>query len=159
MRVRVSCTLPAPADLVWRHVQTSRLLRHISFPLIVFASREPGGFPETWPDGPHRVWMWSFGIIPLGPQTVDISRGQEGETHWIRDNGSGFLVKTWDHRIEIAPAGPAETQYTDTVEIKAGLLTPFVWAFAQGFYRWRQHRWQALARGGFCKLAGPPRQG
>jgi hypothetical protein len=36
----------------------------------------------------------------------------------------------------------------DRVDIRAGLLTPFIWLFAQGFYRWRQYRWgRLLAQG------------
>jgi hypothetical protein len=34
----------------------------------------------------------------------------------------------------------------DEVDIAAGHMTPIVWAFAQVFYRHRQHRWRALAR-------------
>jgi hypothetical protein len=32
----------------------------------------------------------------------------------------------------------------DTVEVRAGVLTPFIWLFAQLFYRHRQRRWRAL---------------
>ena len=41
------------------------------------------------------------------------------------------------------------TRYTDSVEVRAGLLTPLVWAFATAFYRHRQRRWRRLVRRGF----------
>ena len=61
-------------------------------------------------------------------------------------------VERWDHLITIAPDGPSRTRYRDTVDIEAGLLTPFVWLFAQFFYRHRQRRWRALAQTGFRAL-------
>lgn len=38
----------------------------------------------------------------------------------------------------------------DRVEVKAGLLTPFIWAYASLFYHYRQHRWRRLVEGGFA---------
>jgi len=64
----------------------------------------------------------------------------------LRDNGYSALITTWDHWITVEPDGERGTRYRDEVEVKAGLLTPFVWLFAQVFYRHRQRRWRALAR-------------
>jgi hypothetical protein len=41
------------------------------------------------------------------------------------------------------------TLYRDQVTIQAGMFTPFIWLFAQLFYRHRQRRWRQLARTGF----------
>jgi hypothetical protein len=129
-------------------VQTPRLLQHVAWPLVVFRSREHGGFPQQWAPGPHRLWMLAFGLIPLGPQTIGIEIGpHENNLYRLRDNGSGLLARTWDHLITIAPEG-AGARYTDKVRIGAGLLTPLVWAFASIFYRWRQVRWRAWAKRG-----------
>ncbi len=152
MIVEVSTRLDAPPERVWEHVQTPRLLQHVAAPLVVFRSRERGGFPQTWSNGPHRVWMFAFGFVPLGPQTVGIEIGpHESGVYRVRDNGSGLLAKTWDHLITIKPDAhdPNHTLYTDHVRIAAGLLTPFVWAFSMVFYRWRQVRWRGLVRRGF----------
>jgi len=149
MIVHVSTFLDAPFEEIWRHVQRPALLRHVAAPLMRFTSREPDGFPETWPPGAHRVWMWMFGFIPAGPQTVGIEMGpHEPGLYRARDNGSGFLARVWDHRIVVRDEG-ARTFYSDTVHIEAGLLTPLVWGFATLFYRWRQMRWRALVRRGF----------
>jgi hypothetical protein len=58
----------------------------------------------------------------------------------LRDNGHSALIKTWDHRITIASDDQGGTLYRDEVEVRAGLLTPFIWVFAQIFYRHRQRR-------------------
>lgn len=155
-QVRIETVIDAPLAACAAHLRTPALLRHVAAPLVGFASREPGGFPDAWAPGPHRVWMLLFGFIPLGPQTVDISHGDwDGATVWVRDNGSGLLVRRWDHRIEMRAHGPDRTLYRDQVDIEAGLLTPAVAAFAHLFYRWRQARWRGLARSGFRALATP----
>lgn len=152
MRVRVSTALRLPADQVYALIQRPALLAHVSAPLLKFTSREPDGFPGVWSAGAHRVAMWAFGLIPLGAQTIGIEIGPNDPAagrYQVRDNGSGQLVRVWDHLITLQADGPDRTIYTDTVEIKAGLLTPGIWLFAQALYRWRQARWRALAaRGG-----------
>ena len=152
MIVEVSTLLDAPPETVWANVQRPHLLQHVAAPLVTFKSREPGGFPDKWSDGPHRVWMSAFGVLPLGPQTVGIEIGpNDANVFRVRDNGSGLLSKTWDHHITIKPdaGNPQRTHYTDRVRIVAGFLTPLVWAFAMIFYRWRQARWRALVKRNF----------
>lgn len=123
---------------------------------MVFHSREPGGFPEQWREGPHRVWMFAFGVLPFGAQTVNISIGpHDGDTLRARDRGHGWVSRVWDHEISVTPEGEG-ARYRDRVTIEAGLLTPLVWAFAALFFRWRQSRWRALARTLTHKSAGLP---
>jgi ligand-binding SRPBCC domain-containing protein len=149
MRIELATRLAAPPEQVWLHVRTPRLLMHVASPLVRFVSREPGGFPETWTEGPHRVWMLLFGVLPLGPQTVGIEFPPPPEGGFrVRDNGSGLLARTWDHVIDILPDGSGGALYSDRVEVKAGLLTPLVAGFAMVFYRWRQYRWRQFVRRG-----------
>lgn len=149
MPVQLTTYLDAPPTQVWEHVRRPSLLRYVAAPLVTFRSREPAGFPDVWSDGAHRVWMFAFGVLPLGPQTVGIEIGpHEQDVYRVRDNGSGLLARVWDHRIAIEAHG-AGSRYTDSVTIDAGLLTPLVSVFAMIFYRWRQHRWRRLVRRGF----------
>ena len=73
--LEASTYLPAAPDQVWEHLMRPALLRHVAFPLVLFVSREHGGFPDRWREGPHRVWMFQFGFLPLGPQTIGIEIG------------------------------------------------------------------------------------
>ena len=61
------------------------------------------------------------------------------------------LIETNLEALKIAEQLDAErkangTLYADEIEIRAGLLTVFVWLFAHGFYRYRQMRWQRVIR-------------
>lgn len=145
--IRCETAIEAPLETVRDLIERPALLRHIAFPLIFFQSLEKGGFPNIWSEGDHRVFMWQFGFLPLGPQTVSISRGENPDgSVWVRDNGDGLIARRWDHLITIRSQGLSQTYYVDEVAIEAGLLTPFVASFAHVFYRWRQSRWRAVAR-------------
>ncbi len=70
-------------------------------------------------------------------------------TQWpkrLRDDGYSALISKWDHWITVAPDKDGGTRYSDEVEVSAGALTPFIWAFAQIFYWHRQRRWRGLAK-------------
>ena len=145
MKLSLETNLSAPPERVWAEVKTIRLFRHVTAPFIVFRSAEPGGFPDHFVEGAHRVSMYFLGFIPIGQQVVNVSKGSDvGPDYWLRDNGHSALIKKWDHRITVAPTGAGHTLYRDEVDIDAGLMTPFVFVFASAFFRWRQHRWRRL---------------
>lgn len=150
--VELSTTLACTPDEAWNRVRTAALLLHVAAPLIRFTPKGTP-LPQGWAPGEYRVWMWLFGLIPLGWQAVVISEpAPEGEVRFIRDNGYSPLIQRWDHWIAIRPGEDGTTHYTDTVHIEAGLLTPLIVAFARVFYAHRQRRWRALARTGFASL-------
>ena len=149
MRVALTTRLAAAPERVWAEVQTSRLLEYVAAPLVRFRALNPAELPLAWLDTSYEVQMLMFGWLPAGRQFIRISRAASGTTHVLRDDGSGQLAKVWDHTIRVEPTADGGTQYTDIVEVRAGVLTPFVWAFAQVFYRHRQRRWRALVERGF----------
>ncbi len=145
MIATISTTLNATADRVAQLVQRSDTLLFISGPLLRFVPIRPADLPEIWSPGEYRVGMRLFGILPMGEQSIRIEHlaPEKPGTFRIRDNGGGQLVRVWDHVITIGPDLPdGRTRYEDRVDIRAGVLTPFIWLFAQGFYRWRQYRWR-----------------
>lgn len=154
MRVRLSTILDVPAERVWAAVRQPRLLDHVAHPLQVFQPIDPPVMPATWADGRYLVRPRMFGVVPMGEQWIVISAPEQGPIRYrLRDNGHGTLVSRWDHFITIEPITADRCRYTDEVEVRAGLLTPFVWAFAQLFYRHRQRRWRALVASDFAPLA------
>lgn len=146
MRMSLSITLPIPAAEAWALVRTPALLEHVAKPLVRFRPVDPPAFPTGWSAGAYRVRAYLFGVLPLGWQVIRISFPRNGSArHQVRDDGHGLLSRRWDHLITIAPAGDGACRYVDDVEVAAGPLTPFVWAFARLFYVHRQRRWRTLA--------------
>lgn len=154
MKVVVRTVLNAPAARVWDEVRTTRLLEHVAAPLVRFDPVSPPAFPETWQEGRYLVRNRLFGVIGFGQQWIGISYPTDpstpaGERFVIRDDGQGDLARTWDHHIVVQALPDGRALYTDTVEVRAGVLTPLVWLFASLFYRHRQRRWRDLVARGF----------
>jgi ligand-binding SRPBCC domain-containing protein len=152
MRLDLATEIDAPLEVVWRHVRTSALLRHVAAPLITFYALEPSELPEIWVEGRYRVGLKIFGWLPFGDQWIVVEHVETPEGYAVRDNGSSRLIRRWDHHITLTDAGGGRTLYRDTLDLEAGLLTLPVYAFAQVFYRHRQRRWRELARSGFHAL-------
>lgn len=146
MKVVLTTELEMPAETAADLVLRSRLLLHVAAPLMGFRPLDPSELPDRWAEGRYLVQPRLFGWLPLGRQWIVISIVEEGPARYrVRDAGSGSLASTWDHLITIEPIEAARCRYTDEVDVKAGLLTPFVWLFAQIFYRHRQRRWRGIS--------------
>ena len=149
MKVDLSTRIGLPVETVWTEVQTPALLKHIAWPLLRFVPADSEPLETFKPGGRYLVKLRLFGFLPFGTQWIVTSLHQPEEGEWprrLRDDGYGPMIRKWDHWITIAPNPDGGTDYRDEVDISAGVLTPFIWAFAQVFYQHRQRRWRALAR-------------
>jgi hypothetical protein len=146
MRVFVQSTLPCHADAAWSAVQTSALLEEICAPLIYFRAEPGTEIPERWsPGGANRLQPRMFGFLPLATRVLNWERIDQTARE-IQTREHDAMIRRWDHRIHVEPAGDGSCRYTDDVQIEAGVLTPLVWLYAQWFYRHRQKRWQRVAK-------------
>jgi ligand-binding SRPBCC domain-containing protein len=142
--VRVTTRLPAPADLVWDTVKQTDTLRYITRGLLGF--RVEGGTPERLAEAQtYRMRLLFFGLLPAWKHEIHVTRLDEAG-HEIRTEERGGPVRAWRHRITVDEEGWGSTRYLDEIDIRAGVLTPLVWFYAQLFYRYRQMRWRRLAR-------------
>lgn len=148
MKVSRSTIIDLPPDVVWSEVQTAPLLIHIAWPLMRFVPVGDEPLEHFKPGGRYQVSLRLFGFIPFGKQWIVTSIHEPETGKWpkrLRDNGYSALIDKWDHWITVTPDAKGGTRYSDDVEISAGIATPFIWAFAQLFYRHRQRRWRGLA--------------
>lgn len=146
--------MDAKPERVWKELHRPKLLEYVAAPLVVFNPVAPESFPERWEEDEYRVAMLLFGVVPLGEQTICISRVRvddaDGEQFYqLRDDGTGQLVSLWNHQISVRETSDGKTVYTDEIEVKAGVLTPVIWLFAAIFYRHRQRRWRKLVANDF----------
>jgi len=100
-------------------------------------------FPAEWLPGQKlQTRLWFFHIFPTwwkhNLEAVEVNDARRV----IRSHEWGFIY-TWDHTIRIAEA-PSGCEYSDEILIHAGLLTLFIWLYANIFYRYRQARWRRL---------------
>ncbi len=143
----ISTTLPAPVERVWALLQRPETLVYVSRGWLGFRPIDPPQLPDTWPPegGDFTVRLLGLGVLPLGRQVLGVRFPPCTPPRYeVQDQGRGSLVRVWDHRIVIEPAGNNACRYTDHLTLDAGLLTPVITLWAKGFYRHRQRRWHRL---------------
>ena len=103
--------------------------------------------PAIWDEGESAdVTLHALGLIPLGKHTIFMEK-VDLENFELLTKESGQIAQVWNHRVSIQLHEDDKTLYTDEVQIYAGKWTAIVAFFARFFYRYRQSRWQKLARG------------
>jgi len=144
MKAKIATTLSTSEARMWEELRKISTLMHVASPILIFRPRDEEELPEQWEVGKqYSLCMSAFGIIPLGKHSIVVKRidpvNREIETH-----ESDTLTKTWDHLLRVTKIDESRVRYTDEVEIKAGVLTVFIWLFAHVFYRHRQRKWRKL---------------
>jgi len=141
--VRVSTELDTSADAAWNAVKRIDTFRYVTRGVLDYRTAQDT--PAELREGMVvRGRLFFFHVLPTWRHEIRVARVDDG-TREIRTTESGGPVTKWGHRISIEPRGE-RARYTDEIEIAAGVLTPLVWLYAQVFYRYRQARWQRLAR-------------
>ena len=149
--LKISTYLAADLETVKSYLMTPALLNYVAGGLMKFHPIEPNSFPSKWVERKFSIKMFAFHFLPIGKQIIGIEFPQKSD-HWVlRDNGSGSLIKTWDHLIFLESEGGG-TRYTDEVSIDAGLLTLPIYIYAFIFYSYRQMRWRKLVNLNFGPL-------
>ena len=143
MVVRISTSLNTSAERAWVAVKQTVTLTYVTRGLLGFAR---DAFPEEWREGAVvQTRLFLFGLIPLWVHELRLVRVDDANRE-LYTNERGGVISEWNHLIRVEPQSGTGCRYTDRVEIKAGLLTPVIWLYAQIFYRYRQMRWHGLAR-------------
>lgn len=143
--VTVTTVLDAPPHAIWRAVTTPAGFRFVTRGLVDLA-----GIDE------HEHAVWEPGItvagrlrvlgVPFSNHRITLESIDHERRRLQSDEGGG-PIRSWRHLIEVQAIDGDETRcrYTDTIEIRAGVLTPAIAGFAHVFYRLRQRRWRRLA--------------
>lgn len=155
MIANIETTFKCNFETVVKNLNKSSTHKYISSPMLTFTPTNTKDYSGNWVDGEVKVRMKLFDRISIGKQVFRIQKIQENhkDEYIIRDNGYGELAHRWDHWVFVRKTGKEnKTTYIDRIEVKAGILTIFVWLFANIFYRWRQFRWKKLIKNSFKQL-------
>ena len=135
--------LDCAPDAAWRAIRNPTVFRAVSAPFTTFDSLEPGGFPDSWPEGEHLLRAKGFGLAVIGEQTIDLEfRESRQGVRTVRDTGRGLsgplaLVDRWEHTMAVSALPGARTLYRDQLIVEAGALTPLLWVGFWAFWQWR----------------------
>lgn len=158
MRVTLDLILDCSPDVAWEAVHSPAVFRAVSGPWTTVTSLEPGGFPQRWPGGDHRVRLRMLGVLPMGTQLIRLSDEVAPDVRTVHDTGGPLsgpmrVVRSWHHQMGIADDGAGRTRFRDTLTVRAGVLTPLVTAGFWVFWQLRARKLRRLAPGWHAQFA------
>ncbi len=150
MRVTLRMVLDCSPDAAWEAVTSPAGMEHVAAPILSFRSLEPGGFPDRWPEGEHRVEVLALGLVPVGVHVLRIRRSTRRGARIQEDDGRATggplaLLTGWRHRIAVAPAPGGRTLYRERLDVGGGPAAVLAWPALWALWQWRGARWRALA--------------
>ena len=102
-------------------------------------------WPEVFEEGQVlETKLLLFNVIPAWKHRLRLIR-VDHENIEIASQEDGGFVRRWNHRKWIEDQSERSCMYTDEIDIRAGLLTWFIWAYAHVFCRYRQKRMRRMA--------------
>lgn len=147
MLARIATTFDCTTEQLWDEISRPASLRFVSAPLLHFEPLVPGELDNDWVVGKtYALRLSLFGFLPAGEHRITLA-SIDRNANLIRSKESGALAPVWNHTIRFYPLEDGNLNYSDEIEIQAGLLTGFIWVFAHLFYRHRQRRWKKLLQG------------
>lgn len=148
MKARISTLIATNENRMWDELQKTASLMQVASPILIFESRHGRELPAKWEvEKQYKFRIFAFGFVPLGMHDIIVKRIDRAKKE-IFTNESSFLSRTWDHLLRVEKINEKFVRYSDEVEIRAGVLTLFIWLFAHVFYRHRQKKWKVLLAGG-----------
>jgi hypothetical protein len=144
MLARNPTTFDCTVEQLWDEISRPASLRFVAAPLLHFEPLVPGDLESEWVVGKtYALRLSLFGFLPAGEHRITLA-SIDREANLIESKESGTLSQVWNHTIRFHPLENGNLHYSDEIEIRAGLLTGLIWAFAHLFYRHRQRRWKAF---------------
>ncbi|HPQ45424.1 MAG TPA: hypothetical protein PKZ42_14480 [Syntrophales bacterium] len=144
MRARISTIIKTNEDRIWDELQKVSSLLYVASPILQFKPQKDHPLPERWTIGKeYKLRLSLLGIIPLGDHFITLVALDRKE-RTIISNEHGTLTNAWNHTIRLEAIDDQTTEYTDEIDIHAGILTCSIWLFSYVFYKHRQRRWKKL---------------
>lgn len=138
---KLNCT-----DLkLWSIILKPETLQYIASPILYFTPIHRDEPFNEWRVGKtYKLKIYLFKYLPLGKHYITIFNIDK-KLNKIETHESGLMSPIWNHSILFNRISN-EIEYTDQIEIKAGVMTFFIWIFAQIFYRHRQRKLKKLLK-------------
>jgi hypothetical protein len=144
MIARIQTKLPSSAEKVWQALLKRDTFLYVTRGMLGFRGADQ--WPEVFQEGVEvETRLVFFHLVPGWKHRLRVVRIDKEKLELTSEEGGG-TIRQWNHRILVGRETAERCQYTDEIEIRAGVLTVVIWAYAQVFYRYRQSRWRQLAK-------------
>ena len=142
MIARITTIMNTTPEILWKEIVKPSSLQFVAAPILFFSPADGTDLNGKWEiNKEYNLRLHFLKFIPFGFHKI-IIKNIDTSKNEIVSNESGLLAKVWNHTINFRAINSGRIVYTDVIEIKAGLLTIFIWLFSHFFYRHRQRRWK-----------------
>ena len=142
----VTSVLDIDINTVWNEVQKSSLLEFVCDGRLKFKPVD-SDFPKLWKKGMTiKAKLLVYGFIPFGGiHSLDFKEVKPKKFYALT-NEKNSIVKVWNHKIQLKKTDDNQTNYTDEIEVYAGILTTIITKWAESLYKYRQRRWKLVVK-------------
>jgi hypothetical protein len=144
IKITVCSKLNNSVSKIWEKILNIETLIKICKPMATFKIITKENF-ITWDLNTEYIFkLFIYGFIPLGNHKI-ILETIDTEKNIIKSKEHNAIVKIWNHKITMEKYKEDITNYTDEVEIYAGIFTLFIALWSIIFYKHRQKKWKKIA--------------
>lgn len=148
MIAKITTIMNTTPEKLWKEITKPSSLQYVAAPILYFYPLPGTDLNSKWEiNKEYNLKLYFLKFIPFGFHKITV-KNIDIPNNEIVSNESGLLAKIWNHTIKFNSINSDQINYTDIIEIRAGLLTIFIWLFSHFFYRHRQRKWKTLLSNG-----------
>lgn len=143
-RLRFAHRMNHSSDVVWASICDPQHLFKVTRPLLRLKPR--GSVPERFRGNDTVVVQLIYSeILPANDHTIYFEEfDDQKQMYQTREHGGA--IRMWNHHFWIERTSPTSCICHDEILVEAGAMTPILWCYAQGLYRWRYLRRKMLLK-------------
>ncbi|MDR0684802.1 MAG: hypothetical protein LBF83_06710 [Spirochaetaceae bacterium] len=145
IKIIICSELNNSINKIWDKILNIETLIKICKPMATFKITTKEKFIKWKLNTEYVFKLFIYGFVPFGTHKI-ILETIDNEENIIKSKEHNNVVKIWNHKITMEKEGELITNYTDEVEIYAGIFTLIIAIWGIIFYKHRQKKWKAIAK-------------
>ncbi len=143
-KIIVKTEFPVSIDTFWHKELLVSNTEKVVKPLTNLNVQKAPNSPYFLEDSLYILKPLSFGFIPLGGKHYIFIEEINQDSFFIQTREYNVIAKIWDHKLSWQQVDNMTVEYTDSVELYAGWMTPlFAW-YLKIFYTHRHKKWYGI---------------
>ena len=145
LKIIISSNLNSIIEKIWDKILNIETLIYICKPMARFKLISNENIVKWEMNKEYIFKLFIYGFLPLGKHKIILDK-MDPENGLIISRENNNIVKIWNHKIFMENKGENIIEYTDEVDIYAGIFTFFVAVWAILFYKHRQKKWRKIVK-------------
>jgi hypothetical protein len=146
IRIKIHSKFDNSIEKIWNKILNIETLIYLCKPMATFKQVVNEKITKWETNKEYVFKLFIYGFIPFGKHKITLDRIDKNNGLIISKEHNN-IVKIWNHKIIMESKGEKVIEYTDEVELYAGIFTLFVAFWGILFYKHRQKKWRKIAIG------------